>query len=187
MKSLRAVRMQRGLSQRRLATLAGLSYKSVQLIEGGGCNVEVATLQRLAKALGYPRQMLERRLEGFFSTSPDSAAVVAEWIIVKGEDSWRTRLFDFVDAFRVAEDPAHLIADAPCGSSRIQGLVAATVEVLCAERGIALPGWCAAVPALSEPWFVAGVENLKASALVESPVHFRRRNIFVLGNFLARA
>jgi hypothetical protein len=40
---------------------------------------------------------------------------------------------------------------------------------------------------LPAPWFVAGVENLKASALVESPVQFRRNNVFVLGNFLARA
>jgi hypothetical protein len=34
---------------------------------------------------------------------------------------------------------------------------------------------------------VAGRESLKAMALVESPVWFRRRNIFVLGNFLDRA
>lgn len=40
---------------------------------------------------------------------------------------------------------------------------------------------------LPEPWFVAGVENLKATALVESPLPFRRNNIFVLGNFLSRA
>jgi hypothetical protein len=40
---------------------------------------------------------------------------------------------------------------------------------------------------LPDPWFVAGIENLKASALVESPVQFRRNNIFVLGNFLSRA
>jgi hypothetical protein len=34
---------------------------------------------------------------------------------------------------------------------------------------------------------VSGVENLKAMALVESPAWFRRRNVFVLGNFLNRA
>jgi hypothetical protein len=43
------------------------------------------------------------------------------------------------------------------------------------------------VEALDSPWFVAGIENLKASALVESPVRFRKRNIFVLANFLERA
>jgi hypothetical protein len=41
--------------------------------------------------------------------------------------------------------------------------------------------------ALSEPWFVSGMENLKASALLESPLPFRRNNVFVLGNFLSRA
>jgi hypothetical protein len=30
------------------------------------------------------------------------------------------------------------------------------------------------------------VESLKATALVESPAPFRKRNIFVLGNFLSR-
>jgi hypothetical protein len=40
---------------------------------------------------------------------------------------------------------------------------------------------------LPRPWFVAGVENLKATALVESPLPFRRNNVFVLGNFLSRA
>ncbi|NCO37375.1 MAG: hypothetical protein COZ06_23865 [Armatimonadetes bacterium CG_4_10_14_3_um_filter_66_18] len=43
------------------------------------------------------------------------------------------------------------------------------------------------LPPLPEPWFVSGIENLKATALVESPTHFRKRRIFVLGNFLERA
>jgi hypothetical protein len=42
------------------------------------------------------------------------------------------------------------------------------------------------VPGLEEPWFVTGIENLKAMAIVESPVFFRRRLIFVLENFLSR-
>ena len=33
---------------------------------------------------------------------------------------------------------------------------------------------------------VPGYENLKASALVESPVPFRSRNVFVFANFLDR-
>jgi hypothetical protein len=42
------------------------------------------------------------------------------------------------------------------------------------------------IPAYKDPWFVSGMENLKAITLVESPLHFRRRKIFVLGNFLSR-
>ena len=49
------------------------------------------------------------------------------------------------------------------------------------------PQWTAAVGCLDRPWFVSGFESLKASALVESPVPFRSRNVFVLANFLERA
>lgn len=43
------------------------------------------------------------------------------------------------------------------------------------------------VPGLKDPWFVTGIENLKAIAIVESPVFFRRRKIFTLQNFPGRA
>jgi hypothetical protein len=42
------------------------------------------------------------------------------------------------------------------------------------------------VPACRKPWFVAGMENLKAIAVAESPLRFRIRKIFVLENFLSR-
>jgi hypothetical protein len=42
------------------------------------------------------------------------------------------------------------------------------------------------VPAPHDPWFVSGMESLKAIALVESPLPFRLRKIFVLENFLSR-
>jgi hypothetical protein len=48
------------------------------------------------------------------------------------------------------------------------------------------PQWTWDIPSCKEPWFVSGVENLKAIALAESPVFFRRRKIFVLENFLQR-
>jgi len=53
--------------------------------------------------------------------------------------------------------------------------------------GQAPPWWANRPLVLAEPWFVSGMENLKATALVESPVQFRRNNVFVLGNFLSRA
>jgi hypothetical protein len=75
----------------------------------------------------------------------------------------------------------------PQTSARVRSLLASTVETLCAERGLPRPWWCGGVDVLPMPWFVAGIENLKATALVESPAHFRKRNVFVLANFLARA
>jgi hypothetical protein len=66
-------------------------------------------------------------------------------------------------------------------------LSASIVDALCHEQGVEAPDWPSAVGVLPDPWFVSGTENLKASALLESPVRFRRRNIFVLSNFLSRA
>jgi hypothetical protein len=52
--------------------------------------------------------------------------------------------------------------------------------------GFQSPEWVLNVPACKDPWFVSGIENLKAIALVESPLFFRIRKIFVLENFLTR-
>jgi hypothetical protein len=71
--------------------------------------------------------------------------------------------------------------------TRERALLNSTACALAAELGDAPPWWAMRPLLLPEPWFVAGVENLKASALVESPIQFRRNNIFVLGNFLSRA
>jgi hypothetical protein len=71
--------------------------------------------------------------------------------------------------------------------TRERALLNATACALAAEFGGAPPWWAMRPLFLPDPWFVAGIENLKASALVESPVQFRRNNIFVLGNFLSRA
>ena len=70
---------------------------------------------------------------------------------------------------------------------RLSALCASTTEALCNELDMVPPSWCAGIPALDSPWFVAGTENLKATALVESPARFRARRIFVLNNFLSRA
>ena len=108
--------------------------------------------------------------------------------VTAGDGSWELWLFEFVDEFRRNPCRQRIAMEPPAGcNDRLRCLFAATVEALCAERGLEVPAWCATVRPLPVPWFVAGMESLKASALVESPVPFRRRNIFVLGNFLARA
>jgi hypothetical protein len=120
--------------------------------------------------------------------SPTSFATVAHRLADDGEESWKGWLFEVVDDFRKEPSPT-MLADAPPPvlPDRLRCLLASTVEALHAEQGWRPPAWCATVGPLATPWFVAEVENLKASALVESPVMFRKRNLFVLGNFLSRA
>lgn len=66
--------------------------------------------------------------------------------------------------------------------------VAAMVEELCFRNNIDSPGWVFDKKyRLKEPFFVGGLESLKAFLLVESPISFRRRNIFLSQNVLERA
>lgn len=102
-------------------------------------------------------------------------------------DNWALHLMNFVDDFRRHRDRRAL--DDPfdvCGD-RVEALLASTAETLCDEIKLDAPDWLSKVPAADQPYFVSGLENLKAISLVESPLRFRLRKIFVLENFLTRA
>ncbi len=99
---------------------------------------------------------------------------------------WAIHLMDFVDDFRYYRNPQMLAEPFALNDERVDALLAATAEQLCHELKLAVPLWIQAVPAVREPWFVSGMESLKAIALVESPLPFRLRKVFVLENFLSR-
>lgn len=103
-------------------------------------------------------------------------------------EHWLVPLMDFVDAFRRHPDQQAVAEPmAPGADPRLDALLAAVVESLCAEAGLDAPSWVDEVGPSPRPWFVSGLESLKAIALAESPLPFRRRRIFVLENFLSRA
>ncbi len=188
MEQLVKIRTSKGLSQRGLASLAGISYKTLQLIESGGHDPKISTLEAIAKSLGLPARLVHKAVHGVFSLPEDAIAVVSERILEEGEASWKLWLFNFVDAFRSRRDRSLIERPPVEGTSpKIKTLLASSVETLCTELQMDPPNWCATIPPLDGPWFVSGMESLKPMALVESPVHFRKRNIFVLGNFLSRA
>lgn len=178
----------RGLSQRKLAQLAKVPFRTIQLLEKGGHDPQLSTLQKVAVGLGRPRSALKRRLTSLFQTPVDSVVLASERIADDGGASWKIWLFNFVDAFR--KDPnEELVQEPPIREMppKVQALLASTVEMLCEETGVGIPAWCESVLPLSKPWFVSETENLKAMAITESPAHFRKRNLFVLENFLRRA
>ncbi len=182
-------RRRRHFSQRALAARAGVSFRGLQLLEQDGHEWRSGTLARVAQALDLPGAGVNLVVERFLQTVPDSLAAATFRMLLEGFDSWKTHLFDFVDTFRSAPSASAELLDPPAGGldARLQALCASTVEALCAEKHMQAPAWCSGAPPLAHPWFVAGIENLKAMALVESPAWFRSRNIFVLGNFLKRA
>ena len=187
MRTLAEIRKQRGVSQRALAKRAAVSFRGLQLLEQGGHNWRVMTVARVAQALNLPALGVHLVVDDFLRMRPNSIPEISIRMMLDGFEAWKIHLFDFVDAFRATG--AGQLLDPPVSrlDARLLALCASTVEALCAERGVKAPAWCAGVPSLPGPWFVAGIENLKATALVESPAWFRVRNVFVLGNFLSRA
>ncbi len=106
--------------------------------------------------------------------------------IASEPEHWLIALMDFVDDFRYYKDPAAIAEPIAFDNEKIDALLAATVHSLCNEVRLQIPDWVWLTPPCREPWFVSGMESLKAIALVESPLPFRLRKIFVLENFLTR-
>ncbi len=106
--------------------------------------------------------------------------------IKREKEHWLIPFMEFVDDFRRTKNPALIQEPFNMDDTQIDAILASTVEYLCDELSIESPFWVWKIPSCIEPWFVSGVEHLKAISISESPVYFRRRKIFVLGNFLDR-
>jgi hypothetical protein len=106
--------------------------------------------------------------------------------MLRAKRDWFIPFLDFVDDLRRHPNVALLEEDFQLDHPRFDALLASSAEALCCELHLKAPSWIQDVPALKEPWFPLGIENLKAITIVESPVFFRRRKIFVLENFLRR-
>jgi hypothetical protein len=106
--------------------------------------------------------------------------------IERDPQNWCVHLMDFVDDFRRRKDPRAIEEPFELSDQRLDALLASTAEALCDEAGLTPPVWLARVPECERPYFVGELENLKAISIVESPLRFRLRKIFVLENFLSR-
>jgi hypothetical protein len=110
-----------------------------------------------------------------------------------GDDAAALRIaFDFVRAFdhTPADARAAVVSGtpAPCGDPRYDALLAALVEHLCAREDLAVPRWTQDENRFLETWwFVSGLRSLHASALVQSPISFARRGVFICDGALSYA
>jgi hypothetical protein len=80
------------------------------------------------------------------------------------------------------------LAEEPCSVGKVQdAYLAALAEHLALSARIDVPAWTENESKfLTEPFFSGGLESLKATLLVESPLAFRRRLIFISANGLSR-
>lgn len=99
---------------------------------------------------------------------------------------WKVALMDFVDDFRYHKDVSAVLDPFQLDDEQRDAVLASVIETLCDEMNLEVPAWLEQVPSCEQPYFMAGVENLKAFAIVESPTRFRLRKIFVMENFLSR-
>lgn len=98
-------------------------------------------------------------------------------------EAWRW-LLELVDDFRGSSPSgrASLVGTPPpsTGALRYDAAIAALVEHLCAEAGMATPVWTGSPERFVEPWwFVAGLPGYRAAAIRDSPISFKRHGVFV--------
>jgi hypothetical protein len=99
-------------------------------------------------------------------------------------------LREFLDEFygRTQSEMALAVAREPARIGLVHdAYLAAVAEHLALKFGLPVPAWVEQPDRfLAQPFFAGGLESLKAILLVESPLAFRRRQIFVSANALSR-
>lgn len=184
LKAVGTLSRKQGLSERTLAEKAGVSRGTIRSVFSSEGGVTVQNIEKISKALG--RRPVFTLISELEISSDDSIPVVS--LLITQDENWTIHLFNFVDSFRRLKDP-RLVQLPPVRKTplKYRALLASTVFQLCTELGIDTPDWATEIYFLPEPWFVSGVKSLRAMAILESPLFFRRNNIFVLKNFLSRA
>ncbi len=131
-------------------------------------------------------------------TVSDAAGVAAN-MIAAGEplkNVWRYAIVQLLDDYRsvrgrdgVAGAAALFTRPpAPVGDVRVDAALAALAEYLARADGWTPPDWVRD-PDRATPqwWFVTDWTGLQPKALVESPMSFRKRGVFITDDALARA
>jgi len=163
----------------KLSKQTGLARSYLYKVIEGSSSPTLDAFEKITTALGFSFELHRWPIEN---------SVLDVSLRVTQDGQWKIHFFNFVDAFRRTKK-RDLIESPPTESlgEKEQALLASIVFELCRENRASLPDWVKNVKPLEEPWFVAGMESLKAMAIVESPIGFRKNNIFVFENFLSRA
>ena len=173
-----------GLTEVTASKKAQITRSTWRAVTSNGEKIGLNSLVAVAKTLGLDLSLLltPSEINTDFSTLGVSYKAMRD-----GPNSWKIHFMDFADEFRRTLDP-RLILLPPSNElePKLICLLASIVVSLCEEVEIDVPHWARRRFDLHQPWFVSEVESLKASALLESPLAFRRNNIFVLSNFLER-
>ena len=107
-----------------------------------------------------------------------NAYLVGNWKIAIGQiiqDVVRDKNLDFFSAEPMTEE------------KRLKALLASTLYELSLRLKITnVPHWVTLKHTLDLPWFVSGIHNMHAMAVLESPISFKRNLVFVTKEFFMR-
>jgi transcriptional regulator with XRE-family HTH domain len=191
---LRQARAEKRLSQRGLATMAGVPQSTVARIEGGHMQPSLPLLYRILGAAGLqPRTVLESSDNGTTETAqalpqarqyrPMALVDLAGHLASTDDDQLRWRLIaEFLEEHR--HEPidvrAQLLRDepSPTGDARWDVFLAALAEHLAGLDDHGTAAW-AARRRLEVFWFPFNTPAARVDAYVHAPASFRRRGIFV--------
>jgi hypothetical protein len=125
----------------------------------------------------------------FVMSRPQSTAEVARRAISRKQE-FDPACREFLDAWQSmdADGRVAALADEPAAVGQVQdAYLAALAEHFALSERIAVPSWTEEPHRfLTDPFFSGGLERLKAILLVESPLAFRRRLIFISADGLSR-
>jgi hypothetical protein len=107
-----------------------------------------------------------------------------------GGEPFDPLLSEFLDVFYGGDSEmmVRAISGVPARIDAVHdAYLAAVAEHLALRFGLPVPEWVEEPHRfLAKPFFAGGLETLKAILLVESPLAFRRRQIFISANALSR-
>lgn len=104
------------------------------------------------------------------------------------EEDFDTLFRDFLHEFN-SKPSVNALIEEPCLIDKIKdSYLAATAEQLAYQNDFDIPEWVNKPNYfLDEPFFASSIETLKPILIMESPVTFRRRGIFISVNALKTA
>ena len=123
------------------------------------------------------------------SAMPGSIAAIGQQA-ASGLRPFDLAVREFLDAWQAMNivSKRDAIRDEPCRIGVVEdAYLAALAEHLAHLDSLSVPDWSERPDRFLEtPFFAGGLESLKATLLVESPLAFRRRLIFISANALSR-
>ena len=186
---MRDIRRRAGLSQRALASRAGVPQPTIAEIEVGRREPSITLLSRLAEAteceLKVDLQPLPTRSAVATSNRIRDLLVRAEgerWSRAEREDAALRAIIDFKDALQSAstDDFSRLVSTPPglTGDTRWDAFIAAVVEDEAATRAVTTPRWTDEKARFARPiWYLSDNRELHAWELAMAPGAFVRHGI----------